>query len=226
MDNKPTFEEKLAEIDSIISKRKNKWTLHILSWMDFNDVSQILRIHIHKKWHLYDPSRPLGPWINTVISSQIKNLVKNNYSNYSRPCLRCAAMESEDSCRIYVKQCSDCPLFAKWEKFRKRAHDTKLPVSLEFHQQEVYDMPDETVDIQKGAENLHVKMQTVLKPVEWNIYKALFVDNKSEEQLAKEMGFKTSEEGRYPGYKQLKNLKKAIMIKVKKTIYGGDLDLF
>src|SRR3954463_12198071 len=127
----PQFEDCIEQINQEINKRKNKWNLTVLAWLDYEDVSQILRIHIYKKWHLYDPARPLGPWINRVISSQIKNLIRNNYGNYCRPCLRCAAAEGEDGCRIYAKQCNTCPMYAKWENSKKNAHDTKLPVSLE-----------------------------------------------------------------------------------------------
>ena len=93
---KPSFEESILEIDTEIKKEKYKWNLSALSWMDFSDVSQILRIHIYKKWDMYDPSKPLKPWINRIISNQIKNLIRNNYGNYARPCLKCSASEGEN----------------------------------------------------------------------------------------------------------------------------------
>ena len=46
------FENFIDEINAEISKRRNKWNLTALTWMDFDDVSQILRIHIYKIWHL------------------------------------------------------------------------------------------------------------------------------------------------------------------------------
>ncbi|NDG33354.1 sigma-70 family RNA polymerase sigma factor, partial [bacterium] len=93
MAKKPSFESLIDVIDSEIIKRKNKWNLTAINWMDFHDVAQILRIHIHKKWHLYDHKKPLAPWVNRIISNQIKNLIRNNYSNFTRPCLKCAAAE-------------------------------------------------------------------------------------------------------------------------------------
>jgi hypothetical protein len=39
------------------------------------------------------------------------------------------------------------------------------------------------------------------------------------------MGYKTTEKNRKIGYKQVKNLKKSIMIKVKKYLYNGDIDI-
>ena len=47
---RPTFEQSIDVIDEEISKRRSRWHLTAISWMDFQDVSQRLRIHIYKKW--------------------------------------------------------------------------------------------------------------------------------------------------------------------------------
>jgi RNA polymerase sigma factor (sigma-70 family) len=220
------FENFIDEINAEISKRRNKWNLTALTWMDFDDVSQILRIHIYKKWHLYDPEKPLSPWLNRIISNQIKNLIRNNYGNYSRPCLKCDAAEGEEFCKIYEKQCNACPLFANWEKTKKNAHDIKIPVPLENHEQEVFNLQGQEGNLQGNIEKIHEKMKNNLKPLEWKVYKLLYIDNLTEEQAAKKMGYKTSEKNRSPGYKQIKNLQKNIILKAKKFIKRGDVDIF
>ena len=219
------FEECIEKIDHEITKRKNKWNLTAISWMDFDDVSQILRIHIFKKWHLYDQSQPLAPWLNRIISNQIKNLVRNNYGNYSRPCLKCAAAESSDLCKIYGKQDNTCPLYANWEKTKKVAHDVKIPLPLENHSQEVFNMSEDKVDLQRNIDKIHSKMQEVLKPLEWKIYQCLYIENLTEEQTAKRIGYKTTENNRSPGYKQIKNIQKIIIAKVKKNLDTGEIDI-
>ena len=223
---KPTFEESIDGINTEISKRRNKWNLTALAWMDFDDVSQILRLHIYKKWHLYDKAKPLAPWINRIITNQIKNLIRNNYGNFTRPCLRCAAAESTDLCTIYEKQCNTCPLYAQWEKTKKRAHDTKLPLSLENHTKEIHSIPSDGIDVELAANKLHEKMQGVLKANEWQVYSYLYIDHLTEDQVAKKMGYKTSEKNRLPGYKQIKNIKKSILKKAKELISKGDVDIF
>ena len=45
-DKKQTYEDKFEIIDNEISKRYYKWHLHALAWLDFDDVSQIIRTHI------------------------------------------------------------------------------------------------------------------------------------------------------------------------------------
>ena len=223
---KPTFEECINRIDNELQKRRSKWTLTALSWMDFDDVSQIIRHHISKKWSLYDAEQPLEPWVNRIISHQIRNLIRNYYGNYSRPCLKCTADEGNDLCSVYGKQCEACPLYAKWMKTKKRAHDCKLPVSMENHQQEVFDCAHNTIDFEKSSENLHVKMKEILKPKEWLVYELLYIKHLSENEVAAQMDFKTSEKNRQPGYRQIKNIEKSIIAKAKKVILAGEVDIY
>jgi hypothetical protein len=42
--------------------------------------------------------------------------------------------------------------------------------------------------------------------------------------MAKIMGYKTSEADRKPGYKQIKNIKKSIIDKVKQELDNGSID--
>ena len=131
--NKIKFESCINLINTEILKRKNKWTLSTLNWIDFEDVSQIIRFHIYKKWDLYDEKKPMLPWVNRIISNQIKNLIRNNYGNYARPCLKCAAALGENECRIYGKQDQACPMFNNWTKTKNNAYDLKMSVSIEYH---------------------------------------------------------------------------------------------
>ena len=222
---KPKFEDYIEQINEEIKKRRSKWNLTALSWMDFDDVSQIIRIHIFKKWHLYDTKKPLNPWINRIISNQIKNLIRNNYGNYCRPCLKCAAAESGDLCYIYGKQSEACPLFANWARTKKIAYNAKLPVSIEDHNSEINLAEYTGVDVDALLLKLNVKMKEVLKPAEWKIYKALYIENLSEEEVATMMGYKTNEKNRVPGYKQIKNVKKSIIIKAKKMLAEGEIEI-
>ena len=76
----PNFEDNITIIDAEINKRRNLWTLSSIQWMDFDDVAQIIRIHLHEKWSLYNQDKPLVPWLNKVISHQIKNIITANES--------------------------------------------------------------------------------------------------------------------------------------------------
>lgn len=222
---KITFEEAISTIDSELKKRQSKWTLASLTWISWEDCAQIIRLHIWKKWHLYDPARSLEPWLNRIISNQIKNLIRNLYSNYARPCLKCAAATDTENCSIYVKQCDTCPLFAYWKKRKQPATHIRLPVSIENHSQEVKSIFDENMDVSKHIEEVHERMKEILKANEWLVYEGLFILHKEESQIAKELGFISNEKGREPGHKQIKNIRKAIIIKARKCIADGDIDI-
>lgn len=223
---KQSFEKNIDIIDEEIRKRKNKWNLSALSWIDFEDVEQILRIHIYKKWTLYDSKKPLAPWLNIIISNQIKNIIRNNYGNYARPCLKCAAAEWDDSCSIYGEQCKKCPLYAHWENNKKDAFNTKVTLPLENHIKEVHDMTNEGFDLLKSTQSLSSALRKVLKPAEWIVYEMLCLQNQKEEEVAKLLGFKTTEKNRSPGYKQIKNLKRSILVKAKRCIINGEVEIY
>ena len=212
------FEDCIETIDVEINKRRGRWNLIALSWMDFDDVSQIIRVHIFKKWHLYDQSKSLAPWINTLISNQIKNLIRNNYGNYCRPCLKCAAAESDSLCYIYGTQNSSCPLFAQWEKTKKAAYLTKLPAPLESVEHETEKIELKEFDFDTVLKRLNDQLKERLKVNEWIVYENLYLKNKSEQEVAKILGYKTSEKNRSPGYKQIKNIKKSIIDKAKEIV--------
>ena len=222
---KKSFESRINEIDSEIQKRRSRWRLSSLSWMDFDDISQILRIHIFKKWYLYDDSQPLAPWLNRIISNQIKNLVRNNYGNYARPCLKCAAAESDSLCTIYGMQGPECPLYANWVRTKKAAHDLKITVPIENHHKEIYSKEHYNSYNESSIDKIHDKMKQVLKTLEWKVYNYLYIHGFSEENTAKLMGYKTTEKNRSPGYKQIKNIKKSIISKVRKCLKNDEIDL-
>jgi len=220
-----TFEENTDLIDTEIAKRRNLWNLSSIQWMDFDDVSQIIRVHIFEKWHLYNPKQPLGPWLNKVISHQIKNIIRNVYGNYVRPCLRCCAAAPENLCKIYGTQCSECPLYSAWEKNKKQAYEVKMPLSMEHFTNNQDIGYHDKQDIDVVAQTIHEHMQKTLKPTEWTVYRLLFIEGMTEEDVALKMGYRTTEVGRRAGYKQIRNIRKAIMTKVKKALQNDEIDI-
>lgn len=217
------YEDCVNLIDLEIAKRRGKWNLKIINWMDFDDVSQILRFHIFKKWSLYDQSQPLQPWLNRIISNQIKNLIRNNYGNYVKPCLKCAASEHEDMCSIYGSQNSTCPLYRNWEKGKKSAYQTKLPVSLDNHLVEISSKESEDINFEKAFEQIQEKIQPLLKPTEKKVFQYVFIEKLSEEQAAKKLGYKVKEKTKSPGYKQIKTIIKSISIKTRKLLDDDEI---
>ena len=231
---KKKFEEMYDVIDKVIKKRKNKWKLKAITWFDFEDIEQIIKLHIYKKWHLWDQSRAIEPWINRIVTNQIRNIIRNNYTSFARPCLSCPFNQNKEiessvefSCGFTPSrtQCNECPLFAKWEKIKKTAYDVKMTVSLENHKN--YHFSFESTkdhDYLEAEKKLHFLMKENLSDKQYFIYKMFFIDNLTDDQIAKILRFKTSEKGRKAGYKQIKNLKKMLFLKAK--ILLSDHDIF
>ena len=199
--DKIKYEDKQDIIDKIIEKHRYIWQLKAIAWMDYQDVAQIIRFHISKKWKLWKQDMPLEPWIARITINQIKNILRNNYSNYVRPCLACKYNlgNHPPACSITPSgtQCSECPLYKKWEK-------TKI----ENHSESVREMKDISFDILSSARRLHEEMKHRLGPKQYKVYSRLYIDGADEEKVAAEMGYRTNEKGKKAGYKQIKNLKK------------------
>lgn len=224
------YEDFHDEIWQEIYKRRSKWFLTSVAWMDFDDVAQMISIHICNKWNQWDQKRSLMPWVNKIISNQFKNILRNNYSNFVRPCLHCPfnlsdGSEPSNSCSFTAskEQDSSCPLFAKWENTKKAAYNIKLPVSIENNTPEIYGMSDKNIDIESAEEKLHQEMKKTLSEKHYKVYKMLFIEHMGEEAVAHEMGYRTTEKGRSAGYKQIKNLKKQFKEKAKQLLSKKDI---
>lgn len=230
---KKKFEEMYEKIDEVIKKRKSKWRLKAITWFDFEDIEQIIKLHIYKKWHLWDQSRPIEPWVNRIATNQIRNIIRNNYTSIAKPCLSCPFNTSkgievvyEDSCGFTPSkvQCNECPLYAKWEKLKKPAYDIKMTVSLENHKNYYMAFESSTnYDYVEAEKRMHLLMKDHLNDKQFLAYKLFFIDNLTDDQVAKILRFKTNETGRKAGYKQIKNLKKMLYLKAQKILKDNDL---
>ncbi len=228
------YEDRSDVIDNELRKRRHKWHLHALAWMDYDDVEQIIRAHIYKKWDQWDQKRSLAPWVNKIISNQLKNIFRNYYTNFARPCLSCpfaqsSSTEADEShsgmCAFTPSgvQCSECPLYAKWEKTKKNAYDIKMPLALDHHPQEVFSIQQDSFDVVRCAKKLHKEMESRLSEKHYKIYRLIYIENIPDEKVAETMGYKSNEKGRKAGYKQIKNLKKMFLAKAEEILDRTDI---
>lgn len=216
------FIDNISLINELIEKQRGKWTLTTLTWMDWDDVAQILRTHINNKWHLIDFTKPIGPYISRTISNQISNLIESKYGNYTKPCMRCESAIGDNGCEIYSQQCIDCPLYAKWMKSKGNALSTKLPVSMEDHEQEVYDLPDMSEDLTDKIPRFHDMILPVLLPNEKLIYQWAYIEQKEDSEVKALMEtVKMSKDVLWRG--KLKIIKLNILQKAKEILKEADL---
>lgn len=220
---RPLFEDSITIIDEEIQKRKHRWHLTAIAWMDFDDVSQRLRLHIYKKWDKWDPSRPMRPWLNQVINHQMTNMLRNHYSNFSRPCLKCEFNTGDYGCKLYGTQSNSCKLYKKWEGGKKSAYDVKFPLSIhspnhdnpETTLENVLQATENSINIENLMPVFHETMKKHLTNIEWKVYKHMFLEHLEDEEVAKKMGYKLSlKEGR-PAYRQISKIKSRILQKAR-----------
>ncbi len=218
-ENKRTFEECYDEIAVIVEKKRYEWTFKASIMTDFDDIKSQIITHIWTKWDTYDQSRPLGGWVATIVRHQFINVLRDTYTSTSSPCARCPANLGNERCKLFeYTESQDCALFKKWYATKRHSHNARLPVTLENHMNEVQQQPDNMLDLEGAIKNLHVRMKEELTNSEWDIYHRLYIEHKTEEQTARELGFKTTEQGRKMGYKRIRQVKTLIFKKAKKLI--------
>jgi RNA polymerase sigma factor (sigma-70 family) len=222
---KQKFEDYADVIDAAIKRQKSKWQLNAINWFDFDDVEQIIKVHIHKKWDMWDQKRPLEPWIGRIISNQIRNLIRNHYGNYTKPCNNCQFSLGDNLCSITASnlQDSQCKLYEKWESQKKVGLELKTTLSMESHMSEISSRPDNDFCYESSIERLNNYMEKELNPSHYRAYMMLFFENCDEEEVAKFMGYKTNEKKRKAGYRQVKNLKKIFQAKAEEIMKKFDI---
>lgn len=225
--NRKLYEAYSELIDREIQKRKLKWHLTAINHIDFDDISQILRTHIVKKLQLYNPKKSaFVNWLNTVISNQIRNLLRNYYGSFAKPCNKCAASEGEDGCRIYGTQCSNCPAFYNWCLSKKNAYDIRLPLTTENHFNEVNSLPYSNSDIERSVPEFHKKFMGILKEQELKIYKLIYISHKTDNQVAAIIYNKTIGSVTKKEIKSIENFKSRILVRARQFVYSEEVDVF
>jgi len=219
------FQDKIEQIEAAIERKRAKWNLDAVAYIDYDDIKQIIMTHIYKKWHLWDQSKPIEPWLSRVVSNQFKNLLRNHYGNYARPCLRCKYNLGGDGCSKTKSGIQDnhCTEYKDWERKKKAAYDIKLAVTMEGHINEVNEKRDSFLNLESATAKLSAEMKTHLGERHFNAFKMMYIENNTDEQIAKYLGFKTNEKKRSAGYKQIKNLKKIFQAKARQIIQDRDI---
>jgi len=223
--DKKRFEDYIEVIETAIRKQRSRWRLDCIAWFDFEDVEQVIKLHIYNKWDMWDQKRPLEPWINIIVTNQIRNLVRNHYGNYIKPCSNCEFNMGDEACSYTPSksQNSECSKYAKWAKTKKAAFDLKIAVPSENHLHEMSYDPESEMCFNSCIEKLNHYMKICLSEVHYSAYEMLYFKDATEEDVAKMMGYKTNEKKRKAGYRQVKNLKKMFQEKASEIIQENDI---
>lgn len=187
----PTFEQRYTEICVWVDKRRRKWDLNVVDW---DDARQMILIHISEQYDSYDPTLgPFGNWVNRLITNKIKNIWRDHYTNYSRPCiLGCPYNSGGQTCSKTRSgtQGAECPAYRDWQKRKGDQFNVRQTLSLDNHAQEVSNVSSDFMDIAAKKRVIDARIREKLTKQEWRIYKTLIIQGKSEEETAKALGFK------------------------------------
>jgi DNA-directed RNA polymerase specialized sigma24 family protein len=223
--DEPIFQDFIETIDLLLEKQRRKWQLKAAAWMDYDDVKQIIRLHIYNKWYQYKSEKPIEPWANRIIANQMRNLLRNNYKNFARPCLECPHNAGGNECLMTKSnmQDSSCSLYKKWSERKRDAYNVKLPVSLENHDYELEPNERNHIDIEGLCKKVNSSMKERLNERYYTAYIMLFIEERDDEEVAEYMGYKSTEKNRNPGYKQIKNLKEMFRKHVVEILESEDI---
>ena len=181
----------------------------------------MVMIRLFKKYHLFHPAKgEFLHWVNKVISSAIKNILRDNYLKYNRPCLQCAKNLGGDVCSFTPsgKQCEECPLYAKWKKHKEQHFNVKQSLPLENHAQEAESQVGDFTNISEAKTIIDEKIKKKLRPIEYKLYELLYIENLNEREAGARLEYKQTNTKRGPGYQQIAKMKAKILEAAKKII--------
>jgi hypothetical protein len=139
--------------------------------------------------------------------------------------MNCPYNLGDEFCALNISgnQDSSCEKYAIWEKSKKHGYNIKLPLELENHSREVEEISWDQVDFSQSIDLLNKEMKKVLSENYFRAYEMLFFEKKTDEDVAKFLGYRSSEKNRKIGYKQIKNLKKLFRDKAIEILKNKDI---
>lgn len=197
------FEARVPELRVILARRRASWTLSTMAW---EDVEVQLLTRLWQKWSLFRPDRgPLENWANTVISRALSNLLRDNLMKFSKPCStagayggQCVFNQAGDACGYTPSglKCTECPLYKRWTVKKQAQYNINASLPLDTHIQEVQNTPSDFLDIEGIKPQIDAFIIKRLNKHDGKVYRLLYIDNKSVEEVAKRMKYKTPKSGR------------------------------
>lgn len=221
MVKKYSFEDKIDIINNELAKRRGKWQLSSLSYMDFDDVCQIIKLHIYIKWKQWDQERPLVNWLNRLITNRLINLSRDNYGSLAPPCKDCPFSLWGEHCEYTPSglKSPECKLYAHWEKSKKSGYNLKLASSIdsdEYIEKESGSVSfSDSKNVEDHIPDFHKSMAIILNETQLKVYNAFFVENHPDEKLAEMFG-KDILNNKSKLYKRIGGIKREIVNIAKK----------
>lgn len=211
------FEDNYHLISKIIEQFRGRWKLAGIQHYDFDDAKNEIANHIYLKLHLYNTEYNFSAWIASIVNNQFKNLLRNKYYNVAKPCVSCV-FKDEDCCIKYGVQGPECPLFKKWLETKQDKFNVNFTVTMENHTDEVNGISDPVDNIEDSLLDFKDRMKEELSHNEYIFFNLVYLQNKTEKEAGKVMGYKTNKEA----VANLKFVKNNVLEKARKILGGID----
>lgn len=219
-ENVRLYEQYKVVIDKEIGKRVFRWKLTSLAYIDLSDIAQLLNLHVVTKIHLYDEEKsPFSHWVNRLLSNRLKNLFRDHYQSFSKPCDKCQFNGGGSTCTVFGKQSDTCSDYAAWFKSKRfkmeiaMAHSISAPRLTDEHDQihqEINDKTSDFTDFETKIPEFNTLLKAKLRPLEWRAYTYLFIDHMTDIQAAKLLNYSVDGGKNSKGYKTILKIKTKI----------------
>ncbi len=229
---KKKFEDISDELDTILRGKRGFWNLEAICHVSYDDICQIIRLHIHSKFNQWDQSLPFSGWAVEIVTNQIINLREQYYGKYAPPCRKCSEDLGSNLCAKTESgiKCSECPLFSKWEQKKEAAYRIVLAESAD---KSYYDEEEgegrikieaaQSPDYFLASARLHELVMRGLNERMKKVYRLLYIESRSDDYVAKELGFLTNEKGKRPGYRSIWGMKRTLIARAKEVMKNTDI---
>lgn len=209
------FKEKLEEIDLLLKKRQHRWNPHF-SPVSFDDVCQIIKIHLFNKWSQWNQTLPFANWANKVISNQIFNIRRNNYGNSMPPCFGCKFNIGDNLCAFTDsgEKDSQCKEYGHWEENKKPLFQIRNAYPIENHVNDKIQHFEDNLDLEEAFVKLTRFIKKELNYIDFIFFDLKYVQNKSNKEIRKVLDIP---------HKQMEEKDKTIICLVKEIMKKEDL---
>ena len=213
---KEHYEKNIQVVNECLSSQKRKWTENSVPWKQWEDVEQDIRIHLYNKWHLYDPEKPLKPWILKIINNQVFNIKRNIWGKFAKPCTSCDASLPSNMCKLFTYQSEECPQYSHWQKNKEIAYNLNNAVSIDIPNKNRSELTMIQVEFHRMVFEIEDELKFKMTPREQEFYELYFVMNLPEDEVLEKMNLHQPTDG--SKNKTIKNFEKSIGLKAAKIL--------
>lgn len=212
----PEYENHLPIIDECLTTKKYRWKDNTIVWKQWRDVEQDVKIHLFLQWYQYDKTKPLKPWIMTIVDNQVFNIKRNIWGKFAKPCASCDAALPSNMCKLFTYQSEECPQYNHWQRTKETAYNLNNAVSMDLPSRDETEISLIQSEFKKIVFEIEEELKLKMTPREGEFYELYFIQNLSDDEVVEKMKLMTPTDG--SKNKTVKNFERSIGVKAAKIL--------